>query len=305
MSVLIVGSVALDSVRTPFGEVHGALGGSGTYGSLASAFFAPVRLVGIVGDDFPQKYVTLLRKHGVNLDGLQVVRGGKTFHWSGYYQYDMNQAFTTSTCVNVFGNFHPRIPEHYRSSDFVFLGNIDPDLQLEVLDQMKKPRIVMCDTMNFWISGKRESLTRVLKKCDVILVNDGEARQYCDTPNLQKAARELLKLGASRVIIKKGEHGCLMFSAKNFFSAPAYPLEIVKDPTGAGDAFAGGMIGWLARCRNGSESNFRRAVIIGSALASFTVEDFSVARLARVSRADLMERCKAFLKASRCGKITL
>jgi sugar/nucleoside kinase (ribokinase family) len=304
MGVLIVGSVALDSVRTPFGEVHGALGGSATYASLAASLFGPVGIVGIVGDDFPGDYAKLLRRHGVDLDGLEVVKGGKTFHWSGYYEYDMNQAFTTSTCVNVFENFHPRIPERYRSSEFLFLGNIDPELQLEVLEQMKGTRQVICDTMNFWISSKREALTPVLKKCDVILMNDGEARQYCDTPNLQKAARELLKLGASRVVIKKGEHGCLMFGRNGFFAAPAYPLEIVKDPTGAGDTFAGGLIGWLARCRNCSETNFRRAIIVGSALASFTVEDFSVERLVRLRRDDLVERCKAFLKASRCATIS-
>lgn len=305
MSVLIVGSVALDSVRTPFGEVDGALGGSASYGSLAASFFGPVRLVGIVGEDFPRKYTDLLQERGVNLDGLEIVQGAKTFHWSGYYEYDMNQAFSTETCVNVFEDFHPRIPKHYRKSEFLFLGNIDPELQLEVLEKVNKPKVVLCDTMNFWINSKRDALTEVLKKCDVILMNDAEARQYCNTANLQEAGRELLKLGAKRVIIKKGEHGCIMFSKKGFFAAPAYPLEQVKDPTGAGDTFAGGMIGWLAVCGKLSESNFRKAIIVGSAFASFTVEDFSVRRLVRISREDLVERCMGFLKASYCPKISI
>ena len=291
MSVLVVGSVALDNVKTPFGEVTDAQGGSCSYASVSASYFAPTAVVGVVGGDYPKSHLNLLRKRGVDTSGLQVVREGKTFRWAGYYEFDMNQAFTTDTQLNVFADFRPQIPPALCDAQFVLLGNIDPELQLEVLERVHRPRLALVDTMNFWITGKPDALLRVLKRCDIALLNEGEARQLCDTPNLQKAAGQLLKLGLKRVIIKKGEHGCLMFAPGEFFSAPGFPLEVVKDPTGAGDTFAGGFIGFLAGARSISENTFRQAVIVGSAMASFTVEDFSLRRLARLASDELARRC--------------
>lgn len=291
MSVLVVGSVALDDVKTPFGEVQQALGGSCSYASTSASYFSDVSVVGVIGGDFPKEHLKSLDAKGINHTGIEVVQGGKTFRWGGYYEYDMGQAHTTFTDLNVFANFHPKIPEGMRDTPFVMLANIDPVLQLEVLDQMRSPRLALVDTMNFWISGKREELIRVLKRCDIVLLNEAEARQLCDTPNLQKAAREVLSMGVKRVIIKKGEHGCLMFSKNDYFSAPAYPLELIKDPTGAGDTFAGGFIGYLASCRSLSEAAFRKAVVVGTAMASFTVEEFSLGRLGNLKHGDIVRRC--------------
>ena len=303
MTVLIVGSIAFDSVKTPFGEVQGVLGGSATYASIAASFFVPVRLVGVVGNDFPPRYVSLFKKRGIDLEGLQIVRNGKTFQWAGRYEYDMNQCHTLSTCVNVFEHFRPTLPQHYRQSPIIFLANIDPELQLEVLDQIDRPRLVLCDTMKFWIEGKREALLDVLKRVDIVLLNDEEARQLCDTANLQKAARMILELGPGRVVIKKGEHGCVMFGRDSFFVAPAFPLERVKDPTGAGDTFAGGFIGWLARSQRTTEIRLRQAVIVGSTLASFTVEDFSVRKLIKLTPELIQRRCEGMKTASQFRKI--
>jgi sugar/nucleoside kinase (ribokinase family) len=290
--MLIVGSVALDNVRTPFGEVVEALGGSCSYASVSASYFTKPAIIAVVGGDFPQKYRSLLEKHRIDLSGLQVIPEGKTFRWRGYYEYDMNQAHTLETRLNVFGDFHPVIPPQLRKASYVLLGNIDPDLQYEVLDQLESPRLALVDTMNYWIEGKQEQLLRVMKRCHLVLLNDAEARQLCDTPNLQKAARQILKMGPERVIIKKGEHGCLMFSKDNYFSAPAYPLEVIKDPTGAGDTFAGGFLGYIAGARRLNESTFRKAVIVGTAMASFTVEEFSLERLARLKKEDIVKRCQ-------------
>lgn len=292
MTVLVVGSLALDHVRTPFGEVKEALGGSCSYASVSASYFADVALVGVVGHDFPQDHVDLFNSRGIDTHGMEVDPSGQTFRWSGYYEYDMNQAHTLETALNVFASFRPRIPDTLRQAPFVMLGNIDPDLQLEVLDQMKGPRLSLVDTMNFWIEGKPETLLKVLQKCDVVLLNDAEARQLCDTPNLQRAAQQLMKMGIGRVIIKKGEHGCLMFSGKDYFSAPAFPLEVVKDPTGAGDTFAGGFIGYLAGAPRLDEVTFRQAVIVGTAMASFTVEEFSLQRIATLKPGDIIHRCE-------------
>jgi sugar/nucleoside kinase (ribokinase family) len=291
MSVLVVGSVALDNVRTPFGEVKEALGGSCAYASTAASYFADVAIVGIIGGDFPREHVKLLQSRGIETSGLEVDASGQTFRWRGYYEYDMNQAHTLQTALNVFAKFRPKIPDTLRKQPFVMLGNIDPELQLEVLEQMEKPRLAMADTMNFWIEGKQETLLKVLKRCDVVLLNDAEARQLCDTANLQKAARQLLGMGIGRVIIKKGEHGCLMFSEKDYFVAPAFPLEKVKDPTGAGDTFAGGFIGYLASAPKLDESAFRQAVVVGTTMASFTVEEFSLARIAHLKHEEIVARC--------------
>ncbi len=291
MSVLVVGSLALDNVRTPFGEVDGALGGSCSYVSTAISYFADPSIVGVVGSDFPQEHIDLFKRRGINTAGLEIDSTGDTFRWTGYYEYDMNQAHTLDTALNVFADFKPKVPADLAKCKYLMLGNIDPELQLEVLDQVEKPELVMADTMNFWIESKRDALIEVIKRCDVVLLNDAEARQLCDTVSLQKAARELLKLGVKRVIIKKGEHGCLMFSHDDFFSAPAFPLEIVKDPTGAGDTFAGGFMGYLAKAPELTEAVYRQAVIIGTTMASFTVEEFSLDRLANLTPSEITHRC--------------
>lgn len=299
MSVLVVGSVALDDVRTPFGEVNDALGGSCSYASTSASYYSDVAIVGVVGEDFPKEHLKLFSKRKINTTGLQVKEGGKTFRWRGFYEYDMSQAHTLETRLNVFAEFCPVIPESLRESKFVLLGNIDPDLQLEVLEQVKSPKLTLVDTMNYWIEGKQEQLLRVLKKCDVVLLNDAEARMLCDTANLQVAARQIMKMGIKRVIIKKGEHGCLMFSDHTYFSAPAFPLEMLKDPTGAGDTFAGGFIGSLAGASRLDDNAFRKAVILGTVMASFTVEEFSLRRLATLKAEEIVKRSHQ-LRAQTC-----
>jgi sugar/nucleoside kinase (ribokinase family) len=291
--VLIVGSVAIDSVKTPLGEVKEALGGAATYSSVAASFFAPVDLVGVVGRDFAEEHLEFLRGRGINLEGLQV-RDGKTFHWKGYYDYDVNQAHTLATDLNVFQDFRPELPDGYRDAEYVFLANIDPDLQLEVLEQVRNPRLTFCDTMNFWIEGKRDRLIEVLKRVDVVFMNDTEARELCGTFSLVRAGRQLLDLGPRAAIVKKGEHGAVLFSHNAHFSAPSYPLEEVRDPTGAGDTFAGGFIGYLASTDDISEANLRRAVIHGSVLASFNVEDFSLGRMRTLTQDEIRERYHDF-----------
>jgi sugar/nucleoside kinase (ribokinase family) len=250
LALLVVGSVALDSVATPFDKVEDALGGSATYISLASSYFAsPVYLVGTVGEDFPKKYIDLLAKHEIDLEGLQIVPG-KTFRWSGKYHYDLNVRDTLLTELNVFENFDPVIPEKFRKAQFICLGNIDPVLQIKVLDQMNDPQFVVCDTMNYWIEGRRNELIKLLKRVSVLIINDSEARLLASEPNLVKAAKMIREMGPQILIIKKGEHGALLFMENTVFSAPAYPMEMIFDPTGAGDTFAGGFIGYLHRTRD-------------------------------------------------------
>ncbi len=298
MAVLIVGSVALDTVITPFGKTDEALGGSATYFSLAASYFDQPRIVAVVGEDFPQEHIRILRSRNVDLEGLEVEKG-KTFRWAGKYGYDLNQRETLSTHLNVFEHFHPKLPEHYRTSEFVFLGNIHPKLQLEVLGQIDSPKFVACDTMNMWIENEREALSELIRKVDAIFLNDSEARQLAQEPNLAKAARRIQDMGCLKVIIKKGEHGCLFFTPHSHFSAPAYPLESVIDPTGAGDAFAGGFMGYLARSERLDDLTIRRAIIYGSVLASFTVERFGVERLLGLSESEIMSRYKEFLEITR------
>lgn len=296
--VLIVGSVAIDSVRTPLGEAPEALGGAATFSSVAASFFSPVNLVGVVGEDFPEEHLEFLRSRSINLDGLQV-QPGKTFHWKGYYDFDLNQAHTEATHLNVFETFRPTIPESYRRSDYVFLANIDPDLQLEVLEQVESPRLTFCDTMNFWIEGKRDALLEVLRRVDVVFMNDAEARELCGTFSLVRAGRQLLEMGPRAVIVKKGEHGAVLFTRDgHFFSAPSYPLEEVRDPTGAGDTFAGGFIGYLAAQQDASPATLRRAVIHGSVLASFNVEDFSLGRMRTLTHDEIRGRYEEFQRIS-------
>lgn len=291
-NLLVVGSVALDSVKTPFGEAREALGGSATYSAYAASFFAPVRMVAIVGDDFPQAHITLLNDRGVHTEGIQVSKG-KTFRWSGSYEYDLHEAHTLATELNVFEHFEPEIPEAYKESEFVFLANIDPDLQLSVLDQVKNPKLVACDTMNLWIKHKPDALRQVVKRVDFLFLNDGEARQFTNCPSLVKAGRLLQSCGPKCVLIKKGEHGALMFGKNSFFSAPAFPLEEVFDPTGAGDTFAGGFFGVVAKEEGDvSEATLRKAVVYGSVMASFTVEKFSLERLLTLTQDQIDARVR-------------
>lgn len=295
MSVLIVGSVALDTVITPFGKNVEALGGSATYFALAASYFGSPRIVAVVGEDFPQEHTELLHRNNVDLQGLEV-RPGKTFRWTGEYGYDLNQRETLATSLNVFEHFHPKLPDSYRESRFVFLGNIHPELQLEVLEQVDSPLFVACDTMNLWIENEREALAKLIRRVDAIVLNDSEARELAQEPNLARAARRIHELGCLQVIIKKGEHGCLFFTPHSHFSAPAYPLEEVNDPTGAGDSFAGGFMGYLVRQGKIDDVSIRRAIVYGSVLASFSVESFGVARLVRLSQDEINARYKEFLE---------
>ncbi len=300
MSVLVVGSVALDSVETPFGSVKSALGGSATYISAAASYFtAPIRLVGVVGGDFPKAGIEFLEGRGVDLEGLEVVANGKTFHWAGKYHYDLNNRDTLRTDLNVFEKFDPKIPEKYRKSKYVCLGNIDPTLQRRVLEQIDKPRMILCDTMNFWIEGKNAALRETMKLIDVIILNDSEARLLSKEPNLLKAARVIRSMGPKIVIIKKGEHGAMLITEHTVFSAPAYPMESIFDPTGAGDSFAGGLVGYLAKTDDVSEENLKKAVIYGSAMASFCVERFSVDGLRELTHLQIQDRVRAFRELSR------
>ena len=292
-SLLVVGSVAFDTVRTPFGEATEVLGGSATYFSTAASFFTDVELIAVVGEDFPESHIDFLKSRGIDLTGLER-RGGKTFRWRGEYTYQLNEAHTLETHLNVLETFRPKIPEQYRSPNMLFLGNIDPELQLDVLNQVERPRLVACDTMNFWIGGKRDALWRVLEKVDVLVINDGEARDLGQDSNLVKVAKETLARGPKHLIIKRGEHGVLMFNQKHTFGAPAFPLEMVKDPTGAGDTFAGGFMGHLASTGDLSEAGFRRDIIFGSVMASFTVEAFSLDRLRCLEYKEIEARFREF-----------
>ncbi len=292
--VLIVGSMALDSVRTPVGNVQDALGGAADYSSVAAAFFAPIQLVGVVGDDFPQEHLDFLASRQIDLAGVQVIPGGKTFRWAGYYDFDLNIAHTLDTQLNVFADFQPALPDAYKAAEYVFLANIDPELQLQVLSQVQKPKLTVCDTMNFWIDGKRDALIEVLKRVDIAFMNDAEARQLTGKLSVVKAAKALMEMGPKTVIIKKGEHGALLFSGDAHFAAPSYPLEDIADPTGAGDSFAGGFIGYVASQDDLSFATYRKAVIYGSVMASYNVEDFSLNRMRTLTPEDIASRYRAF-----------
>jgi sugar/nucleoside kinase (ribokinase family) len=294
--LLIVGSMALDDVRTPVGEVKDCLGGSADYSSVAASFFSPVQIVGVVGDDFPKEHLAFLESRGIDLAGVQVVPGGKTFHWAGYYDFDLNIAHTLDTQLGVFADFEPSLPADYRDAEYVFLANIDPDLQLKVLDQVRAPKLVVCDTMNFWIEGKPDALWKVLERVDIAFLNDAEARQLTGRMSTVQAALEILRRGPKLgVILKKGEHGALMFTKDgSHFSAPSYPLEEIMDPTGAGDSFAGGFIGFVASKDDLSPTILRRAVVYGSVMASFNVEDFSLNRMRTLTMEQVLERYREF-----------
>ena len=292
--LVVVGSVALDSVTTPFGKVTEALGGSATYFAYAASFFAPVHVVAAVGDDFPREHLDLLSHRGVDIDALRVLPGKKTFRWTGEYGFDLNEARTLETQLNAFAEFKPSLEARQRAAPFLFLANIDPDLQLDVRRQMTDPRLTALDTMNFWIEGKRESLLRVLREVDALIINDTEARMLAREPNLIKAARAIITLGPRVVVIKRGEYGSVMVSDGEFFFTPAYPLESVFDPTGAGDTFAGGFMGYLAQRGMTDPASVRKAMVFGAVMASFAVEDFSLERLKRLSSSEIEQRYGGF-----------
>lgn len=293
MGIVVVGTVAFDTVETPFGRGENVLGGSATYFSTSASFFSDVSLVAVVGEDFPEEHLQFLRSREINLDGLQRIPG-KTFHWSGKYGYDLNEAQTLDTQLNVLLEFKPELPAAYRNTDVLFLANIDPELQLQVLDQVDKPRLTACDSMNFWISSKPEALKEVMKRVDIVVINEGEARMMTGEANLVKAARKIIDLGCKRLVVKRGEYGVLMFTTDTVFAAPAWPLEEVFDPTGAGDTFAGGFIGYLANTGDLSEEGFRQALIFGSVMASFNVEDFSLNRMKRLTYPEIEARYRSF-----------
>jgi sugar/nucleoside kinase (ribokinase family) len=293
MSVLVVGTVAFDSIETPLGSVERVLGGSASYFALGASYFAPVRIVGVIGQDFPQDYLDLFAQRGVDLDGLKR-EPGDTFHWRGRYHEDINLRDTLELHLNVLAGFEPKLPENYRDAEYVFLGNIDPVMQLEVLRQIRHMKLVVCDTMDHWIRESVADLKKVLQRIEMLVLNDSEARLLSGYNNIVQAARAILRMGPKMVLIKRGEYGVLQFSDSTIFATPAYPLEEVFDPTGAGDSFAGGFMGQLARSGDLSQGGLRRAIVYGSVVASFTVEDFGVKRLAGLSLPQIEERYQQF-----------
>jgi sugar/nucleoside kinase (ribokinase family) len=293
MSLLVVGSVALDTIETPFGQASDALGGSATFFSAAASLFCPVKLVGVVGSDYPLEQLQFLVERGVDLAGLEQVEG-ESFRWSGVYSFDLNSRETRETRLGVFADFKPKIPSGFQASEWVFLGNIDPVLQLDVLRQVRSPRLVACDTMNYWINGKRDDLLKLLARVDLVLLNDTEARELTGDPNLLRAARWIQRHGPKLVVVKKGEHGAILFAQDLIFFTPGYPLEDVNDPTGAGDAFAGGFMGYLAHCGSLAPPDLRRAMVYGSALGSFAVERMGIDRLRSLRASEVHDRVRNF-----------
>jgi sugar/nucleoside kinase (ribokinase family) len=300
MSILVVGSLAFDDIETPFGRSDNTLGGSSTYIALSASYFTDdVQMVGVVGSDFEEQHFKLLHSRNIDTRGIQVVDNGRTFRWAGRYHYDMNTRDTLDTQLNVFAEFDPHIPHQYQQSQFICLGNIDPELQVKVLDQIRQPKLVVCDTMNFWIEGKPAELKKTLERVDVFIINDSEARILSGDPNLIRSARIIRNMGPKTLIIKKGEHGALLFTENGIFAAPAYPLESIFDPTGAGDTFAGGFIGHLARYGDHSEIEMRKAVLYGSAMASFCVEKFGTEKIADLDLLEIEDRYQSFLELSK------
>ncbi len=298
MSILVVGSIALDSVETQQGKVTDSPGGSALFFSASASFFAPVNMVGVVGEDFDFNHIDFLKNKNVDFMGLKVEKG-ETFRWGGRYHSDMNQRDTLYTYLNVFETFKPSIPDKYRNSEYVFLANIDPELQLQVLASIPSPILTVLDTMNFWIGGKRQELQEVIRQVDVMILNDEEIRELTGIHNIHLAGKHLLQEGPKVLVIKKGEHGAVMMTADDYFSAPAFPVENVVDPTGAGDCFAGGFLGYLATCSNLSNENYRKAVAYGTVIASFNVESFSFNKLKEISRQDIDSRMETFRNLTR------
>ncbi len=295
MSLLVVGSVALDTVQTPFGEAVDAVGGSAVFFACAAALLHPVQVVGVIGDDYPTGELDKIATRGVDFAGVERAKG-ESFRWKGKYSYDLQGRETLETRLGVFAEFQPKIPDRYRDAEWVFLGNIDPELQLSVLDQIRKPRLVACDTMNYWIHSKRDVLLQLLRHIDVLMVNDGEARELSGDWNIYRAARWILERGPSRVVIKQGVYGAVLVEADRVFYVPAFPLEQVFDPTGAGDAFAGGFMGHLARSKDLSPANLKRAMVLGATMGSFAVEDFSVNQFEKIGPAEVTARARKFLE---------
>jgi sugar/nucleoside kinase (ribokinase family) len=293
MSILVVGSIALDTVKTPFGEAEEALGGAAVYFSYAASFFNEVRLVGVIGEDFPEEHLELLAGRNIDLGGLEKAPG-KTFRWKGSYDFDLNDAQTLDTQLNVFETFAPTIPDAFKDSEFVFLANIQPGLQLDVAKQVNTPKIIACDTMNFWIEGAYDQLRETLKSVDILIINDAETRELAREPSLVKAARQIIEWGPKTLVVKRGEYGVLMFTGDTVFSAPAYPLEDVFDPTGAGDTFAGGFMGYLSAADEVNDASIRQAIVFGSTLASFNVEAFSLNRMKEIGMQDILDRFTEF-----------
>jgi sugar/nucleoside kinase (ribokinase family) len=304
MSLLVVGSVAYDGIETPFGKTEKILGGSATYLSLAASYFTQqINLVGVVGKDFADEDIETFKRRDIDLEGLQIDKSGDTFFWAGKYHYDLNNRDTLDTQLNVFERFNPLIPEKYKGARFVALGNIEPSLQEKVLDQVEKPQLVVMDTMNFWIEGTPDALKKTLKRVDLLVINDSEARELADEPNLIRAADKVRKMGPQSLIIKKGEHGALLFTGNEIFSAPAYPVIDIFDPTGAGDTFMGGLLGWMAYTDDLTPTNMRKAVVFGSVMASFCVEKFGPERLKNLSEKEIYNRYREFRRLSQIPEI--
>lgn len=296
-NILTVGTVAFDAIETPFGKTDRIVGGAATYIALAASYFnRPINMVSVIGDDFPQEALDMLRSHGADISGIQVKQGGKTFFWSGKYHNDMNTRDTLATELNVLADFNPVVPENFRDCDFLMLGNLTPAVQAAVIDQLPvRPKLVVMDTMNFWMDIAMDELKATIARVDVLTINDEEARQLSGEYSLVKAAQKILTMGPKYLIVKKGEHGALLFNPESVFFAPALPLEEVFDPTGAGDSFAGGFIGYLASTRDISFENMKRAIIFGSAMASFCVEKFGTERLQNLSQQEIDDRVQEFI----------
>jgi sugar/nucleoside kinase (ribokinase family) len=301
MSIVVVGSIAFDSIKTPFGECEQVLGGAANYFSLAASFFTKVNLVGVVGEDFPESHLGYLKERSIDVTGVKR-QYGKTFHWQGSYGYDLNEACTLKTELNVFADFSPELPEHYRNAETVFLANIDPTLQLKVLDQIKNPKVVALDTMNFWIEGKNAELKKAISRVDILFINEAELRQLAKEHNVVKAAKAMQALGPSTVVVKRGEYGALLFNGEGCFFVPAYPLEDLYDPTGAGDTFAGGFLGWLDRQGEGGFERLKESMTLGTVMASFVIEDFSFDRMRSLEINEIEDRCAQLQNLSSVSK---
>jgi sugar/nucleoside kinase (ribokinase family) len=293
MSILIVGTVAIDTVQTSFGKAKNVLGGSASYAAVSASFFAQVKLISVVGKDFPRKYIHFFQTRKINCKGLQIKKG-KTFRWSGYYGKDINNAQTLKTELNLLAHFYPHINSNYKNEKFIFLANIDPEIQLQALSQLNSPQLIVSDTMNYWIENKKNLLKQVIKRSDILIINDAEAQQFSQQSNLIHAAKTLLDLGPRLIIIKRGEYGCILFGHTFSFCIPAYLLENVLDPTGAGDTFAGGFLGYLSQCPKITPSTIKKAVVVGTIMSSYVIEDFSLNRLKKLKKIDIKRRLKNF-----------
>ncbi len=291
---VVFGTIAIDDIKTPFGKADSVPGGSALYASLACSLFSRTGIISVIGEDFPHQEKKILENKKISLEGLET-RKGKTFHWSGSYGFDINNAITLTTDLNVIKDYSPKVPEKYKEADFVFLANMDPELQLKVLSQFKKkPKLIVSDTMNLWISQKKDKVLEVIRKSDIALMNDAEARQLFETNNLKTAAKKILELDSEIAVIKKGEHGCVAFTKNTYFSCPGYPLENVVDPTGSGDCFGGALTGYLAKTKDFSEKNIRKAIVYGSCVASFNAEGFSTEKLKKITMKDIKKRYNEF-----------